>query len=383
MGQLTIKIPESTTFQNFNINNYSNALYTDVGLIVDAKGSETFLLLCHTQNADFRKQKSSASLNKQFKENKMKNIKWVLAHEPIELFIRAAKVFADEVNAKAPAELNIEVMTLSEYSQKYNNGVVVTKHELIDLLDSDKIQMSQTYTTSLGHYNQDFFALDLPFLFKDHNHASRVFEGAIGEMLLNSLETTGKNIKGLAFTYSGGFRMMAGNGAIRQIEDLRGMRVRTSHSPVAIDTFKAVGAEPVPMELEELNDGLVQADVTVGESTYPRVYALGQDKVSKVINHTEHSLFLTSILINSKFWNSLSSDLQTIVADAAQVAARHERTISIDDVAATQARAEADGIEIIRMSETEQARFADATKIVYNKYQDYFTADLVNNIKKS
>ena len=78
----------------------------------------------------------------------MKNIKWVLAHEPIELFIRAAKVFADEVNAKAPAELNIEVMTLSEYSQKYNNGVVVTKHELIDLLDSDKIQMSQTYTTS-------------------------------------------------------------------------------------------------------------------------------------------------------------------------------------------------------------------------------------------
>ena len=111
----------------------------------------------------------------------------------------------------------------------------------------------------------------------------------------------------------------------------------------------------------------MQADVTVGESTYPRVYALGQDKVSKVINHTEHSLFLTSILINSKFWNSLSSDLQTIVADAAQVAARHERTISIDDVAATQARAEADGIEIIRMSETEQARFADATKIVFKK----------------
>lgn len=43
-----------------------------------------------------------------------KHVKWVLAHEPIELFIRAAKVFAAEVNAKAPEALEIEVMTMSE-----------------------------------------------------------------------------------------------------------------------------------------------------------------------------------------------------------------------------------------------------------------------------
>jgi len=313
----------------------------------------------------------------------MKNIKWVLAHEPIELFIRAAKVFANEVNAKAPNELNIEVLTLSEYAQKYNNGVVVAKHELIDLLDAGQIEMSQTYTVTLGYINRDFFALDLPFLFQDHDHASRVFDGQVGQQLLDSLSESDKKIKGLAFTYSGGFRMLAGNGAVRQIEDLRGMKVRTSFSPVAIDTLKAVGAEPVPMELEELSDRLASADVTVGESTYPRVYALGHDKVAKVINHTEHSLFLTSILISSDFWNSLTPALQDIVAAAAQTAARHERTISIDDVAATQSRATADGIEIVRMSQDEQARFADATQTVYTKYQNYFTPGLVDNIRKS
>lgn len=311
-----------------------------------------------------------------------RTVRWVLAHEPIELFIRAAKVFAAEVNAKAPNELDIEVLTMSEYANKYNNGVVVSKHSLVDLLDSGAIEMSQTYTVTLGNINKDFWALDLPFLFRDHDHATRVFEGAVGQTLLDSLQES-KKIKGLAFTYSGGFRMMAGNGVVNKIEDMRGMKVRTSYSPVAIDTFKAVGAEPVAMEIEELSEGLAQADVVVRESTYPRVYALGQNAVSKVINHTEHSLFLTTILIGSDFWNSLSTELQQLVSDAALVAANYERSISIDDVKSTQARAQADGIEIVTMSKAEQQRFAEATAIVYDMHKNTFSAGLVDKIQQA
>ena len=314
-------------------------------------------------------------------QQKPQKIRWVLAHEPIELFIRAAKVFAAEVEARAPGQLDIEVMTMSEYSNRYNNGVLVTKHELVDLLDSGRIEMSQTYTITLGKINRDFFALDLPFLFKDHDHAGRVFEGTVGRQLLDSLQDS-KKIKGLAFTYSGGFRIIPGNESVAQIEDLRGMKVRTSHSPVAIDTFKAVGADVVPMELEELTEGLAQADVTIGESTYPRVYALGQNRVSKVVNHTEHSLFLTSILVGTDFWSTLTPELQAIVNNAALVAARHERELSIEDVELVQQRCEQDGIEVIRMSAEEQARFAKATEVVYDKYQDYFTSGLVDQIKK-
>lgn len=311
-----------------------------------------------------------------------KKIRWVLAHEPIELFIRAAKVFAEEVNARAPGQLDIEVMTMSEYAERYNNGVAVDKHSLVDLLDQGKIEMSQTYTITLGRVNKDFFALDLPFLFKDHDHASRVFEGTVGRQLLDSLEES-KKIKGLAFTYSGGFRIIPGNEEVAKIEDLRGMKVRTSHSPVAIDTFKTLGADVVPMELEELSDNLGSANVTVGESTYPRVYALGHNKVSKVINHTEHSLFLTSILVGTDFWNTLTPELQKVINEAALAAARYERALSVDDVINTQERCEADGIKVVKMSAEEQARFAKATEVVYDKYQTYFTPGLVDQIKLS
>jgi TRAP-type C4-dicarboxylate transport system substrate-binding protein len=311
-----------------------------------------------------------------------KHVKWVLAHEPIELFIRAAKVFAEEVNKNAPGELDVEVMTMSEYGDKYNNGVAPDKHSLVNLLDLDNIQMSQTYTITLGKINKDFFALDLPFLFKDHDHATRVFEGEVGTHLLNSLEESA-NVKGLAFTYSGGFRIIPGNKRVNRIEDLRNVKVRTSHSPVAIDTFKMLGANVVPMEIEELTDELADATVTVGESTYPRVYALGHNTASKYINHTEHSLFLTTILISTEFWRGLSSELQEVVSEAAKTAARYERSISINDVNETQARAQADGIEVVKMTADEQHRFAHATKPIYSKYTNYFTPGLVEKILRN
>ena len=137
------------------------------------------------------------------------------------------------------------------------------------------------------------------------------------------------------------------------------------------------------MEIEELSDGLAQADVVVGESTYPRVYALGQNAVSKVINHTEHSLFLTTILVGSDFWNGLSTELQQVVSDATLVAANYERSLSIDDVKAVQVRAQQDGIEVVTMSKAEQQRFAEATAIVYEMHKDTFTDGLVENIRNA
>jgi len=309
-----------------------------------------------------------------------KKIRWVLAHEPIELFLRAAKVFAEEINKKCPEAFDIEVMTLSEYSTKYNDGAPVGKHDLVQLLDQNKIEMSQTYTITLGKIDKDFQALDLPFLFRDHDHATRVFEGPIGQQILSGLNKH-VAVKGLAFTYSGGFRIIPGNEAINRIEDLRGIKVRTSHSPVAIDTFKAVGAEVVPMELEELTENLGNSVVDIGESTYPRVYALNQNKVSKIVNHTEHSLFLTSILISESFWNTLSPELQTIISEAALSAARYEREISVEDVDVTRNRCLEDGIDIIDLSKEEQDKFREATKVVYEKYKNYFSEGLVESIK--
>jgi TRAP-type transport system periplasmic protein len=311
----------------------------------------------------------------------MRNIRWVLAHEPIELFLRAAKRFTEEVNERAAGQLDIECMTLSEYAQRYNGGEKVTKHDLLDLMESGAIEMSQMYTTWLGErYSQNMRVLDLPFLFRDHDHASAVLDGEIGQCLLDDLSKTG--VKGLAFTYSGGFRMIPAVKAINSVADFGGLRIRSNRSPVAVDTLKAVGAEPVVMELEDISGAVRSGDIVGGESTYPRFYGLGQNEVCDVINDTGHSLFLTSIITSQKFWDSLEPGLQAVVRLAASNAARFERVESVDDIALVQQRCRDEGIEVVKLPDDEVAKFKAATVPVYAKYEREF-GGLIDRIQKT
>ena len=152
---------------------------------------------------------------------KTTKIRWVIAHEPLSLFVRAAEDFQRFVNEAQSAEkIEVEVMTLSEYSMKYNDGVLVTKHDLLDLMEQGKIEMSQMYTTWLAEdIEHDMLALEMPFIFEDHDHATRVLEGDIGEGLLEKI-TEKSNVRGMAFTYSGGFRNIIVDKPVSGLDDL-------------------------------------------------------------------------------------------------------------------------------------------------------------------
>jgi TRAP-type C4-dicarboxylate transport system substrate-binding protein len=310
----------------------------------------------------------------------MKTIRWVIAHEPIDLFLRAANRFSKQVKEQTNGAIDIEVLSLTDYAKKYNDGKKVTKHDLLQLMEDGTVEMSQMYTTWLGHYNKDMFVLDLPFLFRDHEHADRVLEGDIGEYLLEGLEQSSA-VRGLAFTYSGGFRIVPSQQEYATVDAFKGAKIRTARSPVAVDTFLAVGATPVDtVELEEMNEAARAGVIDAGESTFVRVIPLEQDKSFAYVNDTAHSLFLTSIIVANGFWDTLDTATQEIMKDAALNAARIERRESVVDVASVKNQL---GNRVVEMSADETAKFKTATEVVYSKYADYFSNDLINKIKSA
>jgi TRAP-type C4-dicarboxylate transport system substrate-binding protein len=311
-----------------------------------------------------------------------KLVRWVLAHEPIEIFIRAAEKFAEIVEEKAPGRLEIEILMLSEYAKKYKNGQRITKHNLLDLMATDEIEMSQMYTYVLSKFNKDLNVLDMPFLFRDHDHAASVFEGTIGQELLEGYAKNNSKIKGLSFTYSGGYKTLPFNKKVTSLNDLQGAKVRVSNSPVCFDTFKALGADPVVMDVEEVTPAIKDGRIDAGESSWPRIYGCQQNTVAKSIFNTSHSLLLTNIIVNNSFFDSLDQDLQEIMKDAAIEAARFEREISVNDVDPTKTRAEKDGISVIDLTDSELARFKELTSVLYKKYENYFSPNLIDRIKK-
>jgi TRAP-type C4-dicarboxylate transport system substrate-binding protein len=308
-------------------------------------------------------------------------IRWVLAHQPLDVFRRAAEVFQKEVAEKSGHRLEVEVLTVTEYSAKYNEGKLLDPSKIIEMVQKNKIEMSQMYTTALGSLSRDMYALDMPFLFRDHEHASKVLDGEIGSQLLAGLDKS--HLRGLAFTYSGGYRIIPANKAIHTVEDFKGMSIRTAPSPVAEDVITALGAHPVPMDLESIDQATKSGKIQGAESTFIRVYGMHQNKTFNVINDTRHSLFLTTIILSPQLWEKLDPSMQTVVKNAAEEAAKVERKESIADVETTKLKCEHDGLKVVELSATEQGRFKTAMNVVYDKYKNYFTPNLIQRINQT
>jgi len=316
-----------------------------------------------------------------------KKIKWIIAHLPEYLFIRTANAFKQELENKLPGQFEVEILRANEYVDKYN------KHEslrsLMDLSADSKpaykdffhaieqadIEMGQFQVDQIAmNYNDQFNVFNMPFMFNNHDHVDSVVEGPIGKELNDSLESQG--LKGLAYTYSGGFRVFGSHKPIDQLADIK--KVATSRVVLGETLKTALGAE-ITEQASYLStkENLPNDETPVVEATYLRF----NDKV-KNIYKTNHSMFITDIVISKKFWNTLTVEQQQAISEAAQSAGRTERRWSVDDADQFEVDAEQKGITIKSITPEEETLFRKNAQRMYVKYHWMFKDNLISRIKK-
>jgi TRAP-type C4-dicarboxylate transport system substrate-binding protein len=312
-------------------------------------------------------------------------IRWVLYHEPVHLFIRTAKSFSNEIQKLTDGRISVEIYTLEEYADKFKNGVY---HEPMALIQNDDIEMSQMQTNHIAIWgNPDFNALEMPYLFKDHEHATRVLDGQIGRQLLDSLQER-TPVNGLAFTYSGGYRVMASDKELNSIDDFIGVNLITTPNPVMVETAKTLGCEPLPyyaLDYVSKQSALSKPNHIL-ETTLPRYETEANTDVQKFIIDTSHSMYLTSILISKKLWSELDSEDQGFIRQAARHAAVQERIESVeeaDEYAVNVQRHRELGVTYKKLDDTEISKMKEIVKPLYDKYEDLFSPGLLNGIIKA
>jgi TRAP-type C4-dicarboxylate transport system substrate-binding protein len=301
---------------------------------------------------------------------KKQTIKWLLFHEPAELFIRTAEHFEKEINKLTGDRYEIEILKLEDYNHKYNGGKPCDP--LMELKEN-RVQMSQLYTNTLAATDAtDFYALALPFLFRDHDHCAKVLEGEIGDELMAHLHDR-LQVKGLSFTYSGGYKCMATDKKITSVDELANLTVNHKQSPVFTKMFRALG-----MNTAE--------DANVTQTTLPRYHVEASPSQTHVTD-TQHSMYLTTILMNDDMWNGLSVNDQINFREAAKICARAERAKSVSDaeeIKTDASKQDERGIQSMNdLSDSEVQKLKEKLVPVTDKFAKFFGNDLVDRIRKS
>jgi len=322
-----------------------------------------------------------------------RKVRWLIAHYPAYLFVRTAEVFKTELEKLCPGQFDLEIHTFDTYVEQYKKLDVMKQfppeipgleepsllrpefkgREVDDFkqvrskwntvfqgLRDGEFEMSQTQVNIVGSYlKNDYNALDLPFLFNSHDHVSRVLDGAIGDRLSEELaETT--DIRGLGFTYSGGYRVIGANKEITKLNDLGETTFLTTTGPSKF-LFEELGVGPIDkVEASPSDHGDIQQDGGAIETTYLRF-------TGKHILKTDHSMFLTTILTGTKFFESLTAEQQQAFQLAAKTVAKVERIWSVEDAAKYEQDAVSKGITIVELNEEDKQRLRHASKQSYKQ----------------
>jgi tripartite ATP-independent transporter DctP family solute receptor len=232
-------------------------------------------------------------------------------------------------------------------------------------------------TGALSNFVPEVGVVDIPFLFRDANHARAVLDGPIGEELLAKFAPRG--FQALAWGEQG-FRHLTNNRApVKSPEDFRGLKIRTMENPVHITAFRTLGALPTPMAWPEVVTALQQGTIDGQENPISVIVSAKLAQTQKHLTLTGHVYSPTVFFVSKRLWDNLSSAEKAAFLSGAHSGRKAMRDFvdNVEEKGTAELRAA--GMQVV--SGLDNAAFQRALSPAYQQYQTRFGASLIERIR--
>jgi len=269
-------------------------------------------------------------------------------------------------------ELSGGQMTLVQHPAAALGG----EREMIEAVQIGALDMVISSTGPLPNFVPETQVLDLPFLFRDYDHARGVLDGEIGQELLGTIDAAG--FKALAWTENGFRHITNSQRPVHTPADLQGMKIRTMENPIHLRAFEAMGAAPTPMSFAELFTALQQGVVDAQENPIVVISVSNFAEVQGHLSLTGHLYSPAIILMSDGLWSSLSEEEQGWVmeAAAASVEVTRARVNELEDTGI-------DGLiekGMAVVTDVDKEPFQAAVAPAYDAYTERFGDALIERI---
>jgi len=286
--------------------------------------------------------------------------------------------FADLVRERTGGKINIKCYFAGQlFAGMQTNEFLITRQGVGDFAIGSTINWSPTV--------KELNLFSLPFFFPDYKALDALEGSDIGKQIFKIIEE--KGVLGLGWGENGYRELTNSKRAVHRPEDLDGLKIRVVGSPIFIDTFRAMGANPISINWSEALTALQQKTVDGQENPVSSIvipYKLWEfNRFITIWHYTIDPLILG---VSKETWNTFDPKDREILAKAAQeVMAWNKREARKGLAGSTEAlnMLKNNGMEVTVLSPSETAVFKGKTKSVYEKWNKEIGPKLVESAEKA
>ena len=218
--------------------------------------------------------------------------------------------------------------------------------------------------------------IDAPFLFRDLNHWNKVLDA---DTLKPVTDEVAQKADVLLIGFAGGgTRNIFVNKPVRNMAEMKGLKVRVQGAPIWSKTFAAAGMSPTVIAYDEIYNAIQNGVISAGENEAAGVETMKFYEVGPNLSMTEHAITIRPICFSGKTLRKLPPDLQAAILKAGKEAGAYGRQIeSSEDTAKLEAMEKAGKLK--RIPFTDRAALKKAVDPVMAEYAKEIGAEAIYN----
>lgn len=279
------------------------------------------------------------------------------------------ELFAKKVAERSDGKIKVRT---------FPNGVLGGDVQVLSSLQGGVVEMMTWNAGLMINHVTDFGILDFPFLYTDTAKVDAMLDGEVGKMLTDQLPKN--NLVGLAFWELGVRNLTNNTRPVGTLEDIAGLKIRAQQSPLFLDVWRALGANPTPLPFTEVNTALETGTVDGQENPAALILASRFNEVQKYLSLTRHNYNPQIVLISKTFWDTLNPDEQQLLGEVAQEVRLEQRRISREADIKAIAELRSSGMQVNDLPPAEIARIQAKIRPVVDKYAAQINPELVSKV---
>ena len=216
--------------------------------------------------------------------------------------------------------------------------------------------------------------IDAPFIFRDLNHWNKVLDA---DLLKPIADEIAQKADVMLIGYAGGgTRNIFANKPVRNMMELKNLKVRVQGAPIWSRTFAAAGMSPTVIAYNEVYNAIQNGVIQAGENEAAGVEQMKFYEVGPNLNMTQHAITIRPLCFSGKTFKGLDKDLQAAVLRAGMEAGAYGRQVESGEDEQKLEALEKSG-KLKRIAFTDRAQMKKAVDPVIEAYAKEIGADQI------